>query len=456
MTRCPEQERIETCAGGFLDPREAARIRRHAARCASCGRALEHAEAQEEAVALVLADLAADEESVACPEPARLGAFFEEELPAYERAEIEAHLAACRLCRDAVLAARTAEPVASARALEVARERVRPAPPRERRRGGARIAPRLGSGRLLAVRPESRAPRRTTRIAAAAVAAAALVAFLGLVPRADSPPEATRAAAAPGAAAPDAAAPPPPGKSAPVPARGRPPAPRLAPEPTAEADPEDATAADGDEVAMAAPSAELPLDGEPAAEPTVARAGDEAPRERAPGASGPRRAAPARDGLVLASIAGPIEVRRRGESAWQPAREGDVLAAGDGLRGGTGTFSNVELAGRATLGITQATLLVAGEAGEALALSLERGAVEVAAAPRADVIVRTSFAEASATGARFRAERTGDEMRVRCGAGAVRFAAGGARVTLASGDESDVRAGEQPWAPRASSRKKSH
>jgi ferric-dicitrate binding protein FerR (iron transport regulator) len=64
------------------------------------------------------------------------------------------------------------------------------------------------------------------------------------------------------------------------------------------------------------------------------------------------------------------------------------------------------------------------------------------------VIVRTPFAEATAQGSRFRVDRWNDELSVRSRAGPVHFAAAGATVVIASGQESSARAGKRPWEPR--------
>jgi hypothetical protein len=459
--RCPEREKVEALAAGFLDERDAARIRGHAARCAACGRALERARSREAALLETLGDLAALEEGVSCPEPTLLAAFADGEIADDARASLEAHLAACGLCRDAVLAASTAEPVASPRALDAARRRVKPTAVPQPKRTSGRIPSGSGSGRFAPVRVHARvlrSPRMNLTGIGIAAAAALLVALTIPWSRSDAPSDEDGPVA--GATKPSASEATP--DAAPAPKQGEPliarttRAARPAPAPRpAEAEPEEPVPDDEEAIAMITPPPEPPAEeAGPAEEPaTVVRASPETARPAsAPGTAEPKRSA--RDGFVLAAVAGPVEVRRRGESAWQAVREGDVLAAGDGIRGGAGGASKVEVAGRAMLALTQATLLVTGEPGKTLTLSIEKGAVEIAMSPRADVLVKTGFAEATATGARFRVERSGDQIWVRSRAGAVRLAAAGAKVTLASGDESSVRAGEEPWTPRSSSRKK--
>lgn len=361
-----------------------------------------------------------DEILEACPDAESLAAVADGFL---DDPAIEVHAAACPLCGPALAAARV------------------PAP---RTSGRARIV------KLTHARP-SRTPFAPIAAAAALLVTGVLAVFLlrGSSPAGAPPePQVARAPQPPDLRLPAAA--PADGKNL-----------RVSPQqiPNSKSDRNPAPQADlavpspADAApAPVAPPLEAPEAPGAAQEPAGARPEASSPSESevAGGTTEPRPGAPAglaapdpRRGYALAAITGPLEVRRGPAGEWQPVAAADLfLSLGDALR-----VTGRKQTGRFTISGATISLASGAVLSTAQGLTVDAGDVEVDAANRAEVRLRTEFAEVWTIGGRFEVERKGDFAKVSSRRGAVHVEAQGKRVTIAARQWTDVLAGEAPRPP---------
>jgi tetratricopeptide (TPR) repeat protein len=150
----------------------------------------------------------------------------------------------------------------------------------------------------------------------------------------------------------------------------------------------------------------------------------------------------------LVSAQGRIEVKRTGQTAWQPAGVGDVLCDGDSMHVAEQSRAAVRLPSETILRFDQDTTLTFSAAAERESSFLEllRGVIHaITRVPRL-LEVRTPFVNAAVEGTEFLARATEEEAQVIVFEGRVRMANAAGELRLGPGQGGAARAGQAPVA----------